>query len=334
MESKEINHVLDQIDNYKQTIEALVSMANVVISDYSGKAWLGRVMRAEAGIAPDNEVTPDLVAQIQDYALISEAKQSLPREQSHWDELVLQVRRYDGKLLGWIGDPKPHDLTLLCNQIISHRVAKFFEGLDQAGQLELVHPFCIIAFNRNNQRKTFIFLKKEHGSLTHSGLDSKLADGIPVPLEDLLQELSAIKFYDAEPNVVYTMAILWDHVFSSLATQSQLRESLGRKTTAIEVNTDQLLHHLRTYFAPPESRDVVRRKWVKDAMESFVRIGLASSAIPERDRYNVSFRRIPADTLIEHFARSVYAERQVTQARMEQYLRRGETETDVRSHNR
>jgi len=311
--SRSVDDALDEVDDYEQTIGALIAFANIILHDYSGEAYICKVMRLSD--SQERKITPDLVAEIGDYSLVAEIKKSLPRDEEQWDKVSEQISKYDKVLLGWSGNPKPHDLFLLCNQTVSYRAASYFQQLAETGKLVLSHNFCVLAFNRNSQRLTFMFLKKENGIISHKKLDERLTEGIPVPLELVLPQLSAVKFYDADPDVVYTMAVLWDHVLSRLTTKEKLRDSKGRKVVTIEVSVDHLLQELRTYFAPPSNREIVQRRWVKDAMEAFVKIGLADRIPEERDRYDVSFRKI--ETTIEFFAKKLYGE---PQFKLEEYF--------------
>ncbi len=299
-----VTDVLDEVDDYQQTIESLVALSNVVIHDYRGQAVICKAMRWRDDTS--KKITPDIVAEIDQYALVAEVKKSLPRNRSFWDDIPSQLQKYDKDLIGWEKNPPSHDLVLMCNQIVSYPAAEYLRQAKQDGRFRPARNLCILAFNRNAQRQMFVFLKKEDGNLGHVDLDGRLKQGISVPLERVLEQLSAVKFYDTEPSVVYTMAVLWDHVFPRLPTPEQLRGSRGRKTIEVEASIDLLLQELRTYFAPPSNREVVERKWVKDAMNGFVTIGLAKKA-NENDRFVIYFKRIKTEyTTLQFFATKLY----------------------------
>jgi hypothetical protein len=305
-QSPSVTDVLDDVDDYQQTIESLVALSNVVIHDYTGQAVICKAMRWRDDTS--KKITPDIVAEIDQYALVAEVKKSLPRNQSFWDDILSQLQKYDKDLIGWEKNPPSHDLVLMCNQIVSYQAAEYLRQAKQDGRFTPSRNLCILAFNRNTQRQIFLFLKKEDGNLGHVDLDGRLKQGISVPLERVLEQLSAVKFYDTEPNVVYTMAVLWDHVFPRLPNPEALRGSRGRKTIEIEASIDLLLQELRTYFAPPGNREVVERKWVKDAMNSYVKIHLAKKA-NENDRFVIYFKKMKTeDTTLEFFAKRLCAD--------------------------
>jgi hypothetical protein len=78
-----------------------------------------------------------------------------------------------------------------------------------------------------------------------------------------------------------------------------------------------LLQELRTYFAPPGNRDVVEQKWVKDAMNNFVKIRLARKT-NENDRFVIEFKKVRTeDTTLQFFAKKLYGDLQSLDAYLE-----------------
>lgn len=300
------SRVLDDVDDYAQTLEALVALSHIVVSRYVGNAWISRKMRLDDNGTAGREISPDLTVTITNYALIAEAKQSLPRDQKFWNTLLEQVKKYDGKMYGWPPHGGAHDVSLMCNQLISVGSARYISQAIGNGTLNITNAHSIIAYNRNTHRRIFIFLKKEAGALSHPLLEEALTTGVSVDLENVLKELSSVRFYDSEPPDVHTMSLLWLHVFPRLVGRKRLKNP---KAPEVEVAVPELTEELRTYFAPPGNRDVVRIQWVRRAMRSFVRIGLARPK-SEYDRYLVTMKKF-SGTALDYFAKNLYQEDQL-----------------------
>jgi hypothetical protein len=298
---KTANGVLDDVDDYAQTLEALVALSNVVVSLHSGSAWISRKLRLDDNGVPGREVSPDLTAIISDYGLLAETKQSLPRDQRLWTDLIVQVRKYDGKLHGLPSNVSSHDVSLMCNQLISYSAAQYVEDAIKNKRLSMHSKFSVIAYNRNSKRRIFVFLRKESGQISNQDLENQLRAGIQVDLEKVLRELSSVRFYDSEPPDIHTMSLLWVHIFPGLVKRRKVK---SRQPLEIEVDVNELTEELRTYFAPPGNRDVVKVQWVRRAMRSFVRIGLAKRT-RESDRYKVIMKRISGPAL-DYFATALY----------------------------
>jgi hypothetical protein len=102
------------------------------------------------------------------------------------------------------------------------------------------------------------------------------------------------------------MSLLWLHVFPRLVNRKRLK---GRKVPEIEVAVPELTEELRTYFTPPGNREIVKIQWVRRAMKSFARIGLARGKT-EYDRYVVTMKKF-SGTALDYFARNLYEEDQL-----------------------
>ena len=93
MKEELLRAVRDEINDYEQTVNAILSFAAFVVHD--GKSQrpgsefgIGRRMTTSAdnSISPSSDITPDLVAQkSQEYGIVAEAKKTLDQNQSNWN---------------------------------------------------------------------------------------------------------------------------------------------------------------------------------------------------------------------------------------------------------
>jgi hypothetical protein len=247
-------------------------------------------------------VTPDLVGQNGGFNLVGEVKKELPADKSLWLQDVKQVEKYDDQLTNWpLHDVDKHDLLLLTHHLRSTALSDYIQEQIKQKSVVFNFPISILEFVRNSERQTFWNLKKIWGSLSHLGLDTKLRNGIGVPGSKIVRELSSIKFYDAEPAIVYTMSLIWDHIFPEKATPEKFREAEGKKTVEILITIDEVHEKLKLYFAPEKSA-YPRRKWISNALWTFQKIGLARR---EEGRYTILYHRIEHGELLEYFAKQL-----------------------------
>lgn len=65
-------------------------------------------------------------------------------------------------------------------------------------------------------------------------------------MHNVVNDLEKIKFYDSKPPDVYTMLIMWDHIFSKYINSRKKREDLNHsKIVDVELTVDQILDKLK-----------------------------------------------------------------------------------------
>ena len=106
MGEKEVNKVLEKIDDYEQSIHACLSLTHIYKWDEEAKKvdlnvahWIGKEFSP-------NSLTPDIGLQLTNKrGLVVELKESLPQngdnENDYWRDSFQQLKKYDSELVGW-----------------------------------------------------------------------------------------------------------------------------------------------------------------------------------------------------------------------------------------
>jgi hypothetical protein len=83
-----------------------------------------------------------------------------------------------------------------------------------------------------------------------------------------------VRFYDDRPPVTYTMEIIWNYISAKIPIE-KYREKKAFATIPVQINIDELLEEIRKRFVPRNNPSVLKRDWIKDALDEFVTLGLA-----------------------------------------------------------
>lgn len=296
-----VEDILSEIDDYEQTVGAIIALGHIIIYDLRGNFKIGHklITTSDNRVTKNVTITPDIVGQNTEYNLIGEVRKDLPMDQGLWLEEIKQVEKYDDDLTGWpLKDAKNHDLVLLTHHLRSSTLAEFVQ--EQIGKKGLTFNrlMAIVEFVRNRERRLFWDLKKVYGTFSNPQLEMMLKRGVGVPGSKIVEQLSSLKFYDAEPHVVYTMSLIWDHVLPEKGTVEKFREARGKKTVEIPFTIDEVITSLRNYFAPPDSA-FPKREWIFHAMSTFEQLGYARK---EEDKYTIQYHRTPQGRVLQDFA--------------------------------
>lgn len=291
---------MHKIDNYNQTTQAIVSLCHFLEYDYSAKTSIGRKMKTSKNNkhSPNEIITPDFIANIKNYGIVCEVKKSFPNTESFWLKEIQQLEKYDDELDGWKTASKKvdkHDILLLTHVLRSRRVSKYIEKKIKEGKIIFERNYAVVEFNRSDETQTFCFLRLERGQLDKKEIQERLDDGLAVPLEKIIPSLVNIKFYDEEPETEYVMAWLWTGVFNKTPEAIDYRLAFGKKTIDVEISTDRAFENLRESCGPPiEDKNhqihIPKKKWVKKALENFVKIDLATKS--DEDTYAIKYHRV------------------------------------------
>jgi uncharacterized LabA/DUF88 family protein len=295
--SKQRIAVENEIDNYIRNIE-VISALTKVFDDYDGSSTIAKKLYRLEG---SNVVTPDLVTEIGKYGFVSESKASLPKDQNHWIEYYQQLLKYD-KVENWIDSIQNYDIVFVTETTLTRKFYKFIENQKKDENYKFIHKLAFIDSNKEDKNIVFITLKKVHGDdLSHPDLSERLSDGTRVALQHIVREMNATKFLDAHPHVVYTMEIMWDYVFFKMIDENQIKESVKSKIS-LKVNIDEVLSVMRLRCAPASNPDLVRREWIKEALDTFgeIRIGRKNA---HNDLYEIYFKK-PRSTSSQNYVRN------------------------------
>ncbi len=306
-----IKKTREQADSYERTIQAIIAFDSAVRWDAAQGGYLsdsyflpGRRLSKILN-DPDDTVTPDIVLQLSnDYGIVAEVKITASTHQD-FVHAYEQIKRYDADLIGWKTANKRirlHDLSLLVEDFKRNTAKRYF--VDKTFEKN----FTLVACSRTYQDKHFFKIEKYHGSFLNKRIESKLGgDPIGIPLDDIVEGMTRVKFYDAEPPVEYTMTVLWMNIFNELMEERQV-EKTGNN---ILVNTGEATEKLERAYSFPRldgrQPKVPRKVWIGRALDAFSEIGYASRDSKNRDVYNVKYTYLRKGPMLEVFAKKRYS---------------------------
>ena len=299
---------------YKFTVVAIVCVERA-FKDLAGAGIRqGPKMRTADGtvVTPDMTVEAKKEAGGAGYRAVCEIKSSFPQHAAAVDQMVRQVRHYDGELAGWEHEAPPgggrrsvHDIAM----VVRHNSAPdFAAGLPAAlrdREVKIKSPLSIIGIAHNNpgSKDGRFLLKRSFGTISHKRAHAALGKGWSIDARNMARELSRTKFYDSRPPRPYIMSVLWVQVFPNLAHGKKLKRLRSGAEVPIDAEVGRI-HRLASMLAPPSNQGCVKRAWIKDAMEEFARVGLAERTGADRYRIRYAAR---ASRPLEGLARLVAA---------------------------
>jgi hypothetical protein len=285
-----IKAIKNKIDNYEQTIIAIIGFMNFYRYDSDNKPvklFQGRKLtpskESETGF-----LTPDIgILQPDNSGVLGEVKHCFPKEREYWIKTFEQLMKYDDDLTGWPnteGKVNNHDLVLLTHQTRARAVNKYYQEKLKNDEILFSNPFCIVEYNRESGNQEFYFFRIEEGFLTDKKINGKLQDGVAVPMSVFIQNYAAIKFYDDKPELPYLMFLVWVYVVLVKASENERFKSLTRiQKLDIELSVDEIVNALRNGYSfqlinsdNTERQPLIPKKdWVKEACNKFVDWGEA-----------------------------------------------------------
>lgn len=310
--SERVQRALDEVNDYQQTVKALLAFAAFAVHDGTqqrpGAAFgFGRRMTASAQnrVSPDQEVTPDLVAQKSgDYGIVAEGKKSLPRDQTRWERYVEQLLKYDDELTGWWtqdGTIPQADTVMLVHQSRSRVFCRFLE------QKQSEDPHCVgehssvVEFNSSDETASYYFFRLEHGTIRDEELAARLQDGIPIPLDKVLQSFPNLKYYDSKPPLAFILKELWMETFPAMLEGAEYDEKYAATKVAASVEevTEELqkAHGSDTLSKDSRSVEFPSQSWVREAFEKLVQLKMALPPSEPGDPYQILFKSVRGDVL-------------------------------------
>ncbi|GAB4289245.1 MAG: hypothetical protein Kow0090_01900 [Myxococcota bacterium] len=310
-----IKNIKDTIDNYEQTIHAMVGFINLFrYDDKTERMKEGVIVFQGRKLTPsnsNNDVTPDIgVLLPSNKGVLAEVKKSFPKNQNYWTDDFKQLKSYDDDLIGWPSSDEKvstHDIVLLLYQDIGVPVKKFYEG--NLDKFQFRRKFIMIEFNRDNQRQTFYFFRKLLGTLSEETLDRRLENGVKIRMDvfESVTEYSKIKIYDSEPPLPYLIMLIWIHIVAPKALEDfhskKLRKNSKRE---IELEINDIIEKLHKGFSfypifqnTKRQQRIPHKNWVMNACDKLVELKEAVWVDSLKERIKISFK--PYDDVLEHF---------------------------------
>lgn len=313
--SSAADKIRDDIDDYNDTIFAIIGFINLYRFDTQTRQMRSDVVLFQGRrlVKPDGTtVTPDLgvLNNPMEESVIGEVKKSFPQNEAVWTRAFSQLKSYDADLGGWptaSGRVPRHDVALLLHQSRAARVARFYQT-KKSREFMFQRPFAVVEFNRSDERKSYFFFRIFDGHLSASQVNAQLGDGVQVPMSELLDVYSKVKLYDAEPPLPYLMQIIWEHVVTLKASESEKFQHL-RKNQKLDVKftVDEITTVLREGYSfhavcganANDGPQIPKRDWVVKACKEFVQASDATWTDEKTGGLVFHVRRYP--DVLEHF---------------------------------
>jgi hypothetical protein len=316
--------ILDAVDDYQDTVFAIIGFANFYRFDDETRkmrddvlVFQGRKLTPSAAKAVNDEgnpvewVSPDVGILLPGGSgVLGEVKKSFPADEQRWFSDFKQLMGYDDDLSGWpssTGTVPQHDVVLLVHWSRGRAICKFLER-HQGQEIRFQRPFCILEFNRSNERQAYFSFRTAKGSLTDAGVNAKLENGVQVPMFALTRAYSEIKIYDGEPPLAYMLYLIWEHVINAKASEHpKYRVLKKRQGIDVEVSIDEAVNELHEKFSFHQLHRVIcdrqpkvpKREWVQRAFDRLVRAKEAVWAEPAAGKLRAKFTR--HDDVLAHF---------------------------------
>ena len=317
--------ILDRIDNYKTTIQAILGFINFYRFDDVTKTFRADVKifqgrhfepspekKVKANGQQVAYVCPDFAILVsKDGGVVGEVKKSFPKDPQHWEDDFNQVKSYDDDLTGWPTESekvKTHDLVLVVDQSRGVKVQEYYEA--HKGVLGYQRTFILVEFNRADERQPYYHFRKCQGTgcLSDPNIDSRLKYGVKVPMWVFVQSYSEIQLYDDEPPTPYMIYLIWEHVLLPRASDKAGFARLKKnQRVEIDINVAEIVEELNRGFSfrrlhgdnCDRQPQIPKPEWVTRACEKLVALEEAQWIDGTKATIRFRFRRY--DDVLEHF---------------------------------
>lgn len=327
-----INKIRIEIDDYKDTVFAIIGFVNLYYLDeksykprpnvkrFQGRKLTSVIVDEAEGREKEIDISPDFGIVINnEKAIVGEVKKNFPKEDKERAKKIFeQLKNYDSNIKGWPGQTKEiesHELTLLVHLTTSPYAVEYYRNSLPEEGIEFERQLSIIEFTRIEQMQHFFHYKVVLGEVTEIGEDKKLVYGIQVPMSALLKEYARTKIYDGVPPLPYLVNLIWFHVITPLAAEDTKFESLRKnQNLEIAVGVDKIAEQLNEGFSfnhwhkydRDRQTSVPRIEWVKEACNFLVQTEEAEWAKGSANDKLIVFYRKYEDTE-QHFIESYVA---------------------------
>lgn len=317
--------VLDEIDNYQTTVQAILGFVNFYRFDDDAKAFRSDVEIFQGrrfDPSPERKVKtigqqvayvcPDFAILVsKKAAVVGEVKKSFPKDQQHWEDDFGQVKSYDDDLAGWPTENEKvatHDLVMLVDQSRGVNVQEYYDT--HKDELGYQRPFILVEFNRKDERQRYYYFRKCPGTacLSDPKIDKKLKYGVPVPMEAFVRHYSEIQLYDAEPPLPYMVYLIWEHVLLPRASDTPSFAKLRKnQKMEIDIKVAEIAEELNRGFSfrtlhgdnCDRQPQIPKPEWVSRACEKLV--ALEEAEWTDHTKVTIRCRIRKHDDVLEHF---------------------------------
>ena len=272
-------------------------------------------------VSPNQEITPDAVIQVlDDQGFVVEAKITLPMDETYWEKILEQLRKYDDDLVGWWTENSHinrRNAILLIHMARGADFNRFMASQIEKGLYPSNNNVVGIEFVLSRELKEYILFRTRWGidKIYDQILADKLLRGVPVPLEEVKVSYANIKFYDCRPEPEYLLSTIWQDILTHLAREVDFNKRLN--CYPINISIQSLTRELQKSFGSKalqqscnlrenDEREVEypELSWVREALELLIKLELASRL--SENEYTVYFRHLKLRQerdLIDYFSR-------------------------------
>jgi hypothetical protein len=304
MSDENVQRAKEEVDEYEQAVNASLCFIHVYKWD-ENSAKPDKDVKHNIGKAyscNQNKVTPDITLRLgSNRCIVAELKPRLPRDSTHWEEELKQVKKYDAPLTHSLSGEMVamhQDLVLITNQRISKKIIAHIEEKGLSFRDHSKH-FCVIQYGLATGSKVAYYLRKEYGSIEDfkTVTDRRWTqDGYTIEIGKHLINtgLINIRLLDYRPPSVYLMTLLWDHIFGPSVTEEHWRRRKGeggKRFVELPVNVSELRNTLQQQFSDPAAEQSVQEAWIKEALDNFVKLKLAKKLKGQGKDYVIKYTK-------------------------------------------
>lgn len=319
----------DEVDDYMQTVIGTYAFAQSACWDdetrrqragsmYSVPRRMTRLPGSEQPDVPA-DVTPDAVIQpTGEHGVVAEAKKNFPTAAPNLP--FEQMQKYDCGLKGWWTTTeciRQHDLALLTHVASSiDAVDAYAAWRSQGNQFD--RPFAIVEFGWIEMGQPWFLLRRLDGKLSDQAHDETLRRGKKVPHTVMIGLINRYKFVDHKPPLMHMLVVIFNHIFPLFPKETEFERESGGRYPVLSVTAVQVRDKVEEQFCPPREDDrqfrIPRLEWVQEALDAFVRMGIAERGPGSSRVFRVTLRRPPKKDVIDYFASKLASHLKATAA--------------------
>lgn len=234
----------------------------------------------------NNCVTPDVIFQCDNdnRGIVCEIKTSLPhKEQYLLQAMKDQIEKYSDIQSGWKTRSKTINqyAILLLHRNDSKTMDNHLQKWLKSRDIVTDKKICIAEWQHNSPlkvpRRDEILISHRSGTTECDYFDQKLHDDIKLDEMRLARDYETQKFVKSDPPDLYIMTILYQDLFSTLATDRD----------EFVVTIDGLMGELTKYYTSWSGlvgeQTQIRRRWIIKAMDKFSEVGIAQKHTEQPD---------------------------------------------------
>ncbi len=249
----------------------------------------------------DYPINPDFLLQYDEdrKGILGEIKTSIPFKEEHYQEHIDQLMKYCKIVEGWDTPSKTvdnHEVLCLIYTDDSDRFVTIIKEKIAIND-DFSKKICITEFSKITSFKIgegdVFLLKLKFGKLGFKEFEKDLIENIKNKIDELQENYEVCKFTRKEPPIAYLLDHIWQQIFPLFAPPPYEKQEF-------EVELSKISEIIHQFYVPwsgiKGEYSQIRDKWIKKAMEEFVKIKLAEKIDGEPLRYKIFFdKQTPKD---------------------------------------